>query len=1823
MDSRNAAKEFSYIEMSRMGTFAERNGEGKAEGEEENGEENDDGIVQNPYERRLTLGPDTEFDSIMKKQLNAIFDGLVKKFGFQESNKDNMFDYLISLWESRSCRMREHANNKSDMLTIDALLSIYKDYIWGPCSNFTKWYTFVYGNGNIPTWMLRMTHDNDVTIQIQEMVLQLSLWLLIWGEANNLRVMPELLCFIFDLMNSELYLDSNAEEIPKKNLNCNGYILKQQHLHSPNKVEINDGTPLKNCPNFLIDVVNPIYEFIQFQLTWNKKNDHSHIIGYDDINQCFWTKDVIKNFKLKNGENYYDLPPEVKYHKFNEIEWSKSLRKTFKESRTWLHLITNFHRIWVLHFSTFWYFSVLNLRPLFTRYYAQSLDNEPELSLLLNILSFAGIISCVITLIALIGEIYFIPKDSNLRIPLLPRLLTIVFLKVLNSIPIIVCFTIPTVKIVNKRIKSVLSFISLLISILTSLYLSIAPLSDLIVFKNSFKIRKESEYRVNNDFSFGIGKVEPEGNIRKTFIQFFSNKGKAKLKNPFTNNWAGFDSKNSQFCSIALWSLIWISKFWESYFFLCSSIKDPATYLFLSKMNCSGNDSVFNSALCLQWPKMLLALIIITNFMLFILDTYLWFVIYNALFSLMRSIYLGTTVLMPWRNVYLKLTNRIKRKLLPWHQEWDIEIISFIWNEIIYSMYRENLIANEHLERLIFHKTNENTILKPSILASHDDHFFHSKLFKDSREVHRRLRFFAQSLHCPLPDPDTIERMPTFTVLIPHYKEKILLSLKDIIKGDYANSNITLLEYLKLIYPTEWSSYIEETNRLITFEKNEMELAETNYNDKYSTDSFEDKKLNYDERSNFIEDDDTNNINFKTKMKNKNNSGSEASNFFLRPSSIFSDIVDPFEYHKIPYKFAGFKLDIPEQTIRTRIWASSRTQTLYRTINGFMKYVDAIRILHQTEKEAVKRRKTVRMPNKLNKGFKKIANLDPGYLMAIQKFHMVCSMQRMNEFSQEEKVDRNLLLTQFPSLEIAYIDEETDKVTGKKFYYSCLIDGYCDLNLNGDYIPKYRIKLSGFPILGNGKSDNQNHAIIFTRGEFIQLVDANQDNYLEECLKIKNVLKEFELNDANYGSNHNSAPVAIVGTREHIFSQNNGILGDIAAGKEQVFGTFFSRTMGYTNSKLHYGHPDFINSVYMTTRGGVSKTQRGLHLNEDIYVGMNMIMRGARIKHCEYYQCGKGRDLSFNSILNFTIKIGSGMGEQLLSREYYFLGTSLQFDRFLSFYYAHPGFHLNNVFIYISLGLLLIIILNLAVIIDSSVLCIYKNTTKRTDPWIPENCLQLAPVLYWLRKSTVTILVISMISFLPLFLQHLNDNGFLAAFKRLLKQLISGGILFEIFYCRISSQAMISDLLYGDAKYLATNRGLSFERIPFITLFTKFVNETIYFAGICIIILVYASIVMWDICLLYYWVFFFALILSPFLFNPNQFYWNEFIQDYRKILSWFIKWRKDIVWSNHMKNWDSLFLVGDENEAKWLTVIIANIWCHIIPQIFMVIFTLIPFILTNINNTGAITVEATTRIIVVILIPIGANALSIIALFLISIIHGIFIHRRSHSWIQQTLYVIQLSIGFISIIFSFLVLSFFQRWEPKDIVLGMVVSLTMEKLFYQLVVGILVPFQCENEKINVSWWTGKWLKQDHSLSTPLIEYFHKIFEIRLLTIDFILAHLILIIQVPFLLVPDINRIHSLMLFWRKAELDARPILFRTNTKKKRIVKVYSSIFTFSSLFIIILCIIPLILSKLSVADTDNIPSIIERLIQPTISITQKTKLGLSGYHNLMKMSKKN
>lgn len=356
----------------------------------------------------------------------------------------------------------------------------------------------------------------------------------------------------------------------------------------------------------------------------------------------------------------------------------------------------------------------------------------------------------------------------------------------------------------------------------------------------------------------------------------------------------------------------------------------------------------------------------------------------------------------------------------------------------------------------------------------------------------------------------------------PHYSEKILLSLREIIREEDPNSRVTLLEYLKQLQPGEWLNFVKDTKTLA----DEHVIAST---DGHSASS---------------------------------SSGSSST----ATSETDEKYAGKTHIDDLPFYCVGFKSSAPEYTVRTRIWASQRAQTLYRTVSGFMNYYHAIKLLYRVENPEI-----VQKYHGDVDGLE--AELDS---IALRKFKYLVAMQRYSKFTKEEQLSAELLFKKYPSLQVVYLDQEPGKSDkSENVFYSVLTDGSCPLLQDGKRAAKYRIRLPGNPILGDGKSDNQNHALIFYRGEFLQLIDANQDNYLEECLKIRNILSEFEnlgiSNTSPYSLNADKCvtpPVAIVGAREYIFSENIGVLGDVAAGKEQTFGTLSQRIMAKIGGKV-------------------------------------------------------------------------------------------------------------------------------------------------------------------------------------------------------------------------------------------------------------------------------------------------------------------------------------------------------------------------------------------------------------------------------------------------------------------------------------------------------------------------------------------------------------------------------------------------------------------------------------------------------------------------------
>ena len=1667
------------------------------------------------------------------------------------------------------------------MSTFQALRSLHADYIGGDTSNYKKWYFASQLDLDDEIGFRNLTlnknkrsihkknknflpNKNDESLSLQdmeiilnqlksdnslqasdfrwkfkmmqlsplEMVRQMALYLLCWGEANQVRFTPECLCFIYkcalDYLNSPL--SQNSKIYPPEG-------------------------------DYLNRIINPLYNFIRDQVYEivdgrfvKREKDHNQIIGYDDVNQLFWYPEGINKIVLNDQSKLIDLPTEQRYQRLGDVVWNIVFFKTYKETRTWLHMVTNFNRIWIIHASIYWMYTTYNAPSLYTHNFQQLVDNQPLAAYRWATTALGGTLACLVQLAATLCEWLFVPRNWAGAQRLTRRFLFICIILAVNIAPIIWLF-IYEGDTVYSEVGKIVSIVMFVVAVITLVFFSIMPLGGLFT---SYMNRSSRTYVASQTFTANFAPLY------------------------------GWD----RMLSYLVWITVFGAKFAESYFFLTLSLRDPIRILSTMTMRCAG-EHWWGNVLCRNQPKIVLGLMIATDFILFFLDTYLWYIIINTMFSISKSFYLGISVLTPWRNIFTRLPKRIYMKILATN-EMEVKykpkiLISQIWNAIIISMYREHLLAIDHVQKLLYHQVPSNiegkrALRAPTFFTSQVENKTskdtYSEFFPYDSEAERRISFFAQSLAMPLPAPLPVENMPTFTVLTPHYSERILLSLREIIREDGQFSRVTLLEYLKQLHPVEWDCFVKDTKFLAD-----------------ETEAFE---------------------------------GNEHINENSKDDALKSQIDD------LPFYCVGFKSAAPEYTLRTRIWASLRSQTLYRTVSGFMNYSRAIKLLYRVENPRIVQMfggNIEDLENELER-------------MAGRKFKFLVSMQRLAKFKPHEMENAEFLLRAYPDLQIAYLDEEPPLREGDEpRIFSTLIDGHCEILQNGRRRPKFRIQLSGNPILGDGKSDNQNHALIFYRGEYIQLIDANQDNYLEECLKIRSVLAEFEelsvepinpyVPGIKYEDQTTNYPVAIVGAREYIFSENSGVLGDVAAGKEQTFGTLFARTLSQIGGKLHYGHPDFVNATFMTTRGGVSKAQKGLHLNEDIYAGMNAMLRGGRIKHCEYYQCGKGRDLGFGTILNFTTKIGAGMGEQMLSREYYYLGTQLPIDRFLSFYYAHPGFHLNNFFIQLSLQMFLLTLVNMNSLAHESIICSYDRNRPITAVLYPIGCYNLSPVIDWVRRYTLSIFIVFWIAIVPMIVQELIERGLWKALLRFTRHIVSLSPMFEVFAGQIYSAALLSDLTVGGARYISTGRGFATARIPFSILYSRFAGSAIYMGARSMIMLLFSTIAHWQAPLLWFWGSLCSLMWAPFIFNPHQFSWEDFFLDYRDFIRWLSrgndKYHRN-SWIGYVRLSRSRItgfkrkLIGDESEKGAGDTTRAHrtnlITAEIIPSVIYAAGCFIAFTFINAQTGVKVTddekANSTLRVIICTIGPIAVNAGVLLLCMAMSCcsgpVFGLCCKKPG-----PALAAIAHGIAVVVHLSTFVVMWVLEGFNFTRMLIGISTCIQCQRLIFQCMTLLLLSREHKHDLTNTAFWNGTWASAGFgtlSWSQPFREYVAKLMEMSEFAADFILGHILWFCQFPILCIPQIDKLHSIMLFWLRPSRQIRPPIFslKQTRLRKRMITKYMTLYMLT-LGVFAACIIGPAVGSSYVSKTfgSDLTGSWKNLIQSRNTSNNDTGTGLSTY----------
>ncbi|CAJ1974879.1 unnamed protein product [Sphenostylis stenocarpa] len=605
-----------------------------------------------------------------------------------------------------------------------------------------------------------------------------------------------------------------------------------------------------------------------------------------------------------------------------------------------------------------------------------------------------------------------------------------------------------------------------------------------------------------------------------------------------------------------------------------------------------------------------------------------------------------------------------------------------------------------------------------------------------------------------------------------------------------------------------------------------------------------------------------------------------------------------------------------EHILQLRYWASLRGQTLCRTVRGMMYYRRAIKLQAfldmANEEEILYGYKAVSVPSEEDKKSHRslYASLEA---VADMKFTYVATCQ--NYGNQKRSGDRRAtdilnLMVNNPSLRVAYIDEVEEREGGKvqKVYYSVLVKAVDNLDQE-----IFRIKLPGPAKIGEGKPENQNHAIVFTRGEALQTIDMNQDNYLEEALKMRNLLEEFT-------EDHGVRRPTILGVREHIFTGSVSSLAWFMSNQETSFVTIGQRVLARPlKVRFHYGHPDVFDRIFHITRGGISKASCGINLSEDIFAGFNSILRRGNITHHEYIQCGKGRDVGLNQISLFEAKVACGNGEQTLSRDIYRLGHRFDFFRMLSFYFTTIGFYISSMIVVLTCYAFLYGKLYLSL---SGFEAAIVKLAKREG----EESLKSA-------LASQSLVQIGLVMTLPMFMEIGLERGFRTAVGELIIMQLQLAPVFFTFSLGTKLHYYGRTLLHGGAKYRATGRGFVVRHEKFAENYRMY-SRSHFVKGIELAILlicykIYGSaapdstsygLLSWSM-----WFLVCSFLFSPFLFNPSGFEWQKIVEDWDDWQKW-ISIRGGIgVPSN--KSWESWW--NEEQEHLQHTGCLGRI-CEII-----------------------------------------------------------------------------------------------------------------------------------------------------------------------------------------------------------------------------------------------------------------------------------------------------
>lgn len=1519
-----------------------------------------------------------EFGSLKQKTTESdALEWLQLMFGFQKDNVANQREHLILLLANvhiRQIPKPEPIHKLSDAALNSVMKRLFK--------NYRSWCKFLGRKSNLELPSIQQE------IQ-QRKILYMGLFLLIWGEAANLRFMPESLCYIFHHMAGELHgmVAGNVSSVTGENVKP-AYGGEQD--------------------SFLTKVVKPIYDVIAAEVRCNKNRTarHSEWRNYDDLNEYFWSVDCFRlGWPMRNDANFFKTPHEKIYFRQSNLVGKRKpswIGKTnFVEVRSFWHVFRSFDRMWS--------FFILALQAMVIVAWngSGSLGDIFKGDVFKKVLSIF-ITAAILRLIQAIVDIVLSFKAwRSMKYTDMLRYILKVVVAIAWVIVLPVCYaqtwgsTTGLKSIFDNwlgKSKSPSLYITAIL-----VYLAPNALGALMFLLPI--LRRHIEQSDNTVVKLLLWWAQPPLYI-----------GRGMHENSVT-----------LFKYTLFWVLLLLSKLLFSYYIEVKPLVAPTKQIMQAP-----------TAGQYQWhelfPKARYNLGVVVALwspiiMVYFMDAQIWYAVWSTIFggingafsrlgeirtlAMLRSRFLSlpgafNANLVPplleekarrkgfsLRKTYISLDERFKRsdekldthpdgaestteekdssKNTP-HLEVEIAKFSQLWNEVIESFREEDYITDNEKELLLI-PYSIDPLMKymqwpPFLLANKialaldtakdfteptdkDDELI-KRIVSDKFMKHaieecydlftvilrvivkgERERGVVESLiedvqiniegekllssynmsALPLlcekiielveilkdPDPGRNERV-TYLLqdilevytrdvkrnessdLIPDHSQGAHLRRSEGRVDNLSVENTQLFEKKSIEYPPP-DILIEKIKRLhllLTIRESAMDIP-TNLEARrriafFTNSLFMDmppppkirNMLSFSVLTPYY----TEEILYTRKALEEENEDGVSILYYLQ--KIYPDEWKNFLARQ---KCSDTEIwDTDKSTDAVRQWASYRAQTLTRTVRGMMYYRRALKLqaffdmaqpseITQGYKAAVKAASMEKSQRSLSANIEAVADMKFTYVATCQKYG---NQKRMKD---SRAMDILNLMKENPSMRVAYIDEFED---GKnKEYYSILVKVIAgnedEKNLADQEI--YKIKLPGDPILGEGKPENQNHAIIFTRGEALQAIDMNQDNYLEEALKMRNLLQE--LLEDGLGS------PSILGMREHIFTGSVSSLAGFMSNQESSFVTIGQRVLANPlKVRFHYGHPDVFERLFHITRGGISKASRVVNLSEDIFAGFNTTLRRGNVTHHEYIQVGKGRDVGLNQISLFEAKIANGNGEQTMSRDVYRLGHRMDFFRMLSVYFTTVGFYFSTLIVVLTVYVFLYGRIYLALSGLEASLIHFAGLENNTP-------LQAA-------LASQSFVQIGLLMALPMVMEIGLERGFRMALSEFIVMQLQLASVFFTFSMGTKVHFYGRTLLHGGAKYRSTGRGFVVFHAKFAENYRLY-SRSHFTKGLELLVLlivydVYGATVHKTVPYLLItfslWFLVGTWLFAPFLFNPSGFEWQKIVDDWDDWNKW-------------------------------------------------------------------------------------------------------------------------------------------------------------------------------------------------------------------------------------------------------------------------------------------------------------------------------------------------